>query len=45
MIQNYPYFMIFSNFASYAVTRKRHSRIEKKETKVFLAQFFVLVDK
>ena len=28
MIQNYPYFMIFSNFASYAVTRKRHRRIE-----------------
>ena len=40
MIQNYPYFMIFSNFASYAVTRKRHSRIEKGN-KGFLAQFFV----
>jgi len=31
MIQNYPYFMIFSNFASYAVTRKRHSKIEKRK--------------
>ena len=39
MIQNYPYFMIFSNFASYAVTRKRVEL--KKGNKGFLAQFFV----
>lgn len=40
MIQNYPYFMIFSNFASYAVTENDIVKL-KKGNKGFLAQFFV----